>query len=110
MSTQPPTINVETEIVTLVQALDAEQILRTTPHMAGTDLSTDQATEVWVELGRRPVDSDAAFVSSGPFISIAAKCGDQDHTLDYDEEDAVKLVGALALAVGDLRKAREAER
>jgi hypothetical protein len=64
---------------------------------------------VWVDLGRRDAGTDGAFTSGGPFISIAANSGDPDQTLDYDEEDAIKLVGALALAIGDLRKVREAQ-
>jgi hypothetical protein len=107
MTIKPTPSQVETEIVTRgIGGIDPEQILRTKPHMAGMDMFTDKNTEVWVDLGRRDAGTDGAFTSGGPFISIAANSGDPDQTLDYD---AIKLVGALALAIGDLRKVREAQ-
>jgi hypothetical protein len=87
--------------------VDPQELLRTKPHRAGTDLFNEQPADVFVSLGQRPLGTTATFVSDGPHVSIAPNANAPSFTLDYDEQDAIKLIGALALAVGDLRKIRE---
>lgn len=86
------------------------ETLRTAPHTAGADLFTEQAVHVFVNLGMRdPVDGGA--FTGGGFISVCDthEDGQPDWTVDLSEEGAIGLMGALALAVRDLRKSREVQ-
>lgn len=87
--------------------VDPVDILRSSPHEAGRDLFSDRPIHVFVDLGRRPAGEETNFMGGG-FISVSDvdEQGMPSWGLDFSEEDAVKLMGALALAVHELRTHR----